>query len=245
MERAPVNCLDVSHNLPWYVGGDLDEAVMVAVAAHLGECTDCEAQHRRALDARTRLLEAGLCQDASSGQAPDLWPGVRARLVESGVIGAVGVAGSVRSRYPNAGPKADPDRPIFRPRFGTLRAAAAAAVLLFAVTRWSGWGIGEDAAQDSENSSRLAEGPQASGFGPTPVEPLSSESAPADRPAVLTAFDSSGVVPLRRVNPGEESVLDRYHRTNGKPRGVSLWPGAAPDGTTLTSQPIFGRPRLR
>ena len=228
MDRHPVNCSDVSHNLPWYVGGDLEEPVALLVREHLAACPACEQAHARARTSRERLLASGVGpQGGVASSTPDLWPGVRARLLQEGLL---------EEAVPTSSAAPEPAAPsggrILRPRFAMpLVAAAAAAVLLFAWSPWSG--VGDGAVEPS--------GPSvASGDGPSlPVAPSPSDDVLVANPATTP----DGVVPLRRVSAGEDSVLERY-RTQREQAGSNPWPGAATNGTSLTGQTLRGR-RLR
>ena len=228
MDRHPVNCSDVSHNLPWYVGGDLEEPVALLVREHLAACPECERAHARARASRERLLASGVGpQGGVASSAPDLWPGVRARLVQEGLLEE---AAPVRMAAPE--PVALSGGRILRPRFAMPLAAAAAAVLLFTWSPWSGMGSGGVQPDELKSAANLGDPAPPAGSN-VPLEDLLAK--PEDAPA--------GVVPLRRVSAGDDSVLERYNRAQLEQSGPN-GPGAATNGTSLTGQTFRGR-RLR
>ncbi len=87
MRHDDLQCPECLERLPLYVGEDLEPLGHAAVARHLERCPTCRAQAARAGAARDRLrgvLDASLRSTSRAG----LWPGVRARLVEEGLLGA-------------------------------------------------------------------------------------------------------------------------------------------------------------
>lgn len=87
MRHDDLQCPECLERLPLYVGEDLEPLGHAAVTRHLERCPTCRAQAARAGAARDRLrgvLDASLRSTSRAG----LWPGVRARLVEEGLLGA-------------------------------------------------------------------------------------------------------------------------------------------------------------
>ncbi len=121
MEHPHDICYEVRFALPLYVGQDLEPEEMATVEAHLAGCASCEAQHERARDAREVLLASG--RQTAEGPAPSLWEGVRAGLIEEGLLPSAGTAVAEIPR-------------IHRPWIQRIRVGgvAAAAALLFSFT---------------------------------------------------------------------------------------------------------------
>lgn len=71
----------MEHHLPLHAGGDLEPEDARVVTEHLAGCSSCAQRHAAAVAARA-ALRGGLARGI--GEAPDLWKGVRARLVEEG-----------------------------------------------------------------------------------------------------------------------------------------------------------------
>lgn len=85
MEPKSEPCLEVQHLLPLYVGADLDPAEMDLVAEHLNGCEECRASNLALLGARERI--SSLAEASWTLRTPDLWSGVRAGLVQEGLLG--------------------------------------------------------------------------------------------------------------------------------------------------------------
>ncbi len=77
------DCNAIENDLALFVGGELDPHARAEVAGHLERCETCAAAVGRLAAARA-ALQAGL--EHGDVRVPDLWQGVRARLVESGPI---------------------------------------------------------------------------------------------------------------------------------------------------------------
>jgi len=114
--NGPKNCSAIENELALFVGGELEPGSRAEIEEHLGRCPACTDAAER-LGASGAALRAGLEQGHATG--PDLWPGVRARLVESGTIRAplapVAPATAVAPR----------SKPRSMPRWFPLSAAAA------------------------------------------------------------------------------------------------------------------------
>jgi len=82
---TPKNCSAIENELALFVGGELGPRSRAEVEEHLQRCEACVGAVGRLARARA-ALRAGLSEGAS--RVPDLWAGVRARLVESGTIHA-------------------------------------------------------------------------------------------------------------------------------------------------------------
>jgi len=119
---TPKNCSAIENELALFVGGELGPRSRAEVEEHLQRCEVCVEAVGRLTRARA-ALRAGLGEGAS--RVPDLWPGVRRRLVESGTIHA-----------PQA-PLAPAAQPVAAaaPRLRWLPLSAAAAAL-FALGLW-------------------------------------------------------------------------------------------------------------
>src|SRR5262249_45323204 len=76
-------CAEIENSLPLYVGGDLESEAIAATEAHLGGCSSCAARARQAREAHGLLVSA---LKLTSTRGPDLWAGVRAVLVDEGLV---------------------------------------------------------------------------------------------------------------------------------------------------------------
>ncbi len=118
---TPKACSAIENELALFVGGELGPHGRADVEQHLAGCPACSSAVGRLAAARA-ALRAGFERPAV--RVPDLWPGVRARLVESGTIHA--------PLAPAAQPA--PAAALRRmPRWVPISAAAAA---LFALGLW-------------------------------------------------------------------------------------------------------------
>jgi len=127
MKHQDKLCAEVVNNLPWYVGGDLEGDAQASIDEHLAQCAPCAAQAMRARDAR-QVFVTDL--HARETRGPNLWPGVRAALVQEGLLQrpVLSVPGT-----PSAAPVATANaatRPLSTRRFWVVGSAAAAAVLV-------------------------------------------------------------------------------------------------------------------
>jgi anti-sigma factor RsiW len=118
---APKDCSGIENDLALFVGGELDSPARARVEQHLLGCPSCAGAVER-LAASRAALRAGL--ERSGARVPDLWPGVRARLVESGTL-------RPPLTIPARSLPAAPQRGM--PRWIPISAAAAA---LFALGLW-------------------------------------------------------------------------------------------------------------
>jgi len=80
------NCSAIENELALFVGGELGPRSRAEVEAHLARCESCSRAVDR-LAASRSALRSGL--ERGEERMPDLWQGVRARLVESGTIRTV------------------------------------------------------------------------------------------------------------------------------------------------------------
>jgi hypothetical protein len=119
---TPKNCSAIENELALFVGGELGPRSRAEVEEHLQRCEACVGAVGRMTRARA-ALRAGLSEGAS--RVPDLWAGVRARLVESGAIHA--------PQAPEAPVAAQSSAASSPRRWIPLSAAAAA---LFALGLW-------------------------------------------------------------------------------------------------------------
>jgi hypothetical protein len=78
-----MDCIEVEAHLPLFVGGDLEHPLTTDVEGHLAACEGCRTRLEAARRARSALL--GLV-DLDPSTELDLWPGVRARLVDEGLL---------------------------------------------------------------------------------------------------------------------------------------------------------------
>ena len=109
MKPSEFTCSDVQPHLPLLAGGmagdDLEPDLVASVRVHTANCTDCAGELRRietALDALRTVRDERLVE-------VELWSGVRAELIGSGVLrsapsaapaplGATGVASALTAR---------------------------------------------------------------------------------------------------------------------------------------------------
>jgi Putative zinc-finger len=124
MKHPAEICAEVESSLPLYVGGDLETEAITATEAHLADCASCAARARQAREAHGLLVSALKL----STRGPDLWAGVRAVLLDEGVIQS---QSERAERAAPAAPLATPVRRVERksPRWIAWSTAVAAAVL--------------------------------------------------------------------------------------------------------------------
>ena len=122
MKHPAEICAEVESSLPLYVGGDLETEAITATEAHLADCASCAARARQAREAHGLLVSALKL----STRGPDLWAGVRAVLLDEGVIQSARA-----ERDAPIAPVAPPVRRVERkgPRWIAWSTAVAAAVL--------------------------------------------------------------------------------------------------------------------
>jgi anti-sigma factor RsiW len=84
MNTQRMSCTEAREKLPLYVGGDLDREVLENLRSHLERCAECHAKVQEAVAARRELVLA--FRERSQGLKPDLWSGIRAKLVAEGRI---------------------------------------------------------------------------------------------------------------------------------------------------------------
>lgn len=94
MTAIPMNCQEIESQLPLYVGEELEASARETVRVHLEVCDACSRQMDGLARAR-RLVQ----QHAEPTREVDLWPGIRAALVEEGRLSAApgATAGAGRS----------------------------------------------------------------------------------------------------------------------------------------------------
>lgn len=94
MEVLPRSCSEVQASLPLYVGADLEAPAMDAVGSHLLGCVVCAERHKRARQARSALRELrGLQVPIAGERSPELWGGIRERLLTEGILEPKGAQG--------------------------------------------------------------------------------------------------------------------------------------------------------
>ncbi|MCB9915454.1 MAG: zf-HC2 domain-containing protein [Planctomycetes bacterium] len=129
-----IHCTEALSELPLFVGGDLEPETQERIERHVERCASCREALTRAEAARG-VLRDHFAAPGIELHTPDVWGGVRAGLLEAGLLR------SAASAAP-ATPVLEPARP---PRGRLLRwvpVAAAAAGLFFLGTRFGG-GSGE------------------------------------------------------------------------------------------------------
>jgi len=131
MNIERMTCGEAHERLLLYVGGDLEQDVLDAVAAHLESCGTCAREAENARSARRDLLGALRERGNANGgpSDPGLWPGIRAVLVSEGLI-----------HEPAERPGVTPVVPLRsrRARWTLALAPLAAAAALLLVTQLSG-----------------------------------------------------------------------------------------------------------
>ncbi|MCZ6596661.1 MAG: zf-HC2 domain-containing protein [Planctomycetota bacterium] len=190
LDPKPETCADIEARLPLFVGGDLEPDTQEAVAVHLARCDACRDLAER-FD-QVRATHQAAMEPLRGEPAPDLWPGVRERLVDEGVL-ADGPGGGVIP-----GPGSPWRSSGFRRVAAALGAVAAGGLL------WIGLRL--PFGDDELRSNIVAP----SAPSETPVV-AGSESDESDEPAagslerVLAGeprlWDSVPVVPFERPNP--------------------------------------------
>lgn len=166
--------------LPLYEGGELELDKADRLRAHLGSCTACSAQWVVGKNAIVMRQEAWAIQ---AGEAPDLWPGIQARLRAEGDL-------KVEL------PVTLLERGILL-RFPVLRfAAAAAAVVALLAVGSQFMGSGQDSTVVPNGNQLVAEGMR--------LETQSSTPAPAPGIAVVAPAPNK----LRLVGSDAASVLE-------------------------------------
>ena len=151
MSRAR-DCNAIENDLALFVGGDLDRRGTLEIGEHLAGCRQCTDAVGRLAASRAALRE-GL--ELGSGAPPDLWPGVRARLAESGTLQA-GPARPVASAPVAALPSVRRWLPL-----------GAAAAVLIALGLWMFTPPGDSGPAGGKGSGPVARGPS-----PIPVQPV-------------------------------------------------------------------------
>jgi anti-sigma factor RsiW len=166
---GPKTCSAIENELALFVGGELEPDSRAEIEEHLGRCPACAAAAER-LSASRAALRAGLEQGPADFR--DLWPGVRARLLESGAIRAAPIPQATA-------PVAAPRRSM--PRWFPISAAAA---LLVAFGLWLAQSdqpappprpVDAIPVATSAPLRRLAPGESALSIGATSIEQLQEE----------------------------------------------------------------------
>ncbi len=184
-------CAEIQSTLPLFVGGDLEAQALAEVRRHLLDCPRCAERALAARNARRELVGA-LRLAARPG--PDLWGGVRAALVEEGVLRPVApLAAAARAARP------------WWSSWTFLAAAAAAVVVGIAIG--SGWTGGHAAPRGGE-AQPIAFQPKSS----SPSIPVSfvgeSDVGPSQPVPDLAQAPAEEVGGLRRLKPGEHALRD-------------------------------------
>lgn len=186
-------CNAVEEALPLYIGGDLIPERRRAVDQHLRMCGACRTSAGRARDAREALLQ-GLRPHGRA--STDLWAGVRAGLVQEGLL-----APPESASLPQPSPRQPTARSFRRawrylPLSGVAAAAAVAALWLRAAP--------------------LEELPAGGGL---VVQPSPGVVSIAPQVAVTPVNDK-----LRRLSPTDEVWGDRAELEQQQaPPGLGLW----------------------
>ncbi len=178
-----LNCDDVLERLPLHVGEDLDADVQAAVTRHLERCEPCRAHERDAARARDVLRSTF---DAEVVDAPALWPGIRAKLAEEGLLQPA--ASSAASLVPER-------RPVLLRRPFASVAAAAAVVAVFGFLFLLQGG-------EPETTVDVVDGQPAvtpAVFDP-PTTPFDLPAGPADGAVAETTEAPGGLIPLRNAD---------------------------------------------
>lgn len=187
-------CNAVEEALPLYVGGDLIPERRRSVDQHLRTCGGCRAAAERARDAREALLE-GLRPQARP--SIDLWSGVRAGLVQDGLV--TPRESAPRAPTSSRQPAVRSYRRAWRylPLSGVAAAAAVAALWL-----------------------RVAPPEESPTGGPQVVRPSPGLVSIAPDVAVTPVNDK-----LRRLSPSDEVWGDRAgdFEQQQAPPGLGLW----------------------
>lgn len=157
MERISESCTDVQAALPLYVGSDLEPTEQAAVAAHLDGCVDCSRLAQSAQRARDVLWT--LRDREELAPAPQLWGGIRARLVSEGLLKLApdgDEAGRELSRPAPAGPRTGAPWGGYRrtAQVGGLAAAAALALFIGLHDRLPGGSVQDGSQDGSQDSSQ-------------------------------------------------------------------------------------------
>lgn len=184
--RATHDCRTARQGLHLFLGGDLEAPLAEGLERHLAACDPCCAELEGARRARAVYLSAASDAEAD---AVSLWPGVRARLVEEGILAPVAETEPARPARPAH--TAPGGRPFPLRRVAGFAAAAAAVLLALPLL------APEPAAPD-----------RAGGAGEGDVAPALVERA---LPVVAPAL-ADGAVRLRPVLGGEETLIERAAR---------------------------------
>jgi len=222
MERLPENCIDVQGLLPLWVGSDLEPHELDAVRSHLKECNECRALADRGQAARAVFMTLREEEEETSAASPELWQGIRSRLLEEGVLGPAD--SHAQRELASVGPRVSRSWG----RWGGV-AAAAALVITLGVVRLL------EPSTELEPTNPIAAEPAMQ----QPVEAVDLE-ATVLRPAVA----------LRRAAADDEHMIDQAATYRGGWDVTTPVPQGTGDGTQLTSggQPVQGQPaqpRLR
>ncbi|MBK7642076.1 MAG: zf-HC2 domain-containing protein [Planctomycetes bacterium] len=188
------HCTAIENELALYVGGELAAHVRTQVQEHLLHCGTCTAAVARLAAARSALRE-GL--ERSGARAPDLWQGVRARLVESGTLAGQPAA---------AAALASTRRPRALPHWIPVSAAAAA---LLGIGLWMFSG-----AQDAPVRERVIAGVQPVALpvsAPTGLRRLGSDETPLSNSAIsIEQLEFEKLMRASAQPGGVEAVSQHY-----------------------------------
>ncbi len=181
LDPKPETCADIEARLPLFVGGDLEPDTQEAVAVHLARCGVCRDLAER-FD-RVRATYPAAMEPLRGEPAPDLWPGVRERLVDEGVL-ADGPGGRVIP-----GPGSPWRSSGFRRVAAALGAVAAGGLLWVGLRLLMLDGGGGELRSDIVNT----------------LPPLET---PAEAPVVAGSSDEPAAGGLERVPVGEPRLWD-------------------------------------
>jgi hypothetical protein len=191
-------CAEIQSTLPLYVGGDLEAQALAEVRLHLVDCPRCA---ERALSARSARRELVAALRLQARRGPDLWAGVRAALVEEGVL------------HPHPHVASASARPWWR-SWGAVAAAAAVVCGVWIGAHWPGADPAvprhETQSVASEMNIQRPQAPITVVDLPPPDSLPTPDSLPPPDLAQLPSADSPNAADggLRRLRPGERQLRD-------------------------------------
>jgi anti-sigma factor RsiW len=191
------DCSAIENDLALFVGGDLDRRGTLEIGEHLAGCRQCTDAVGRLAASRAALRE-GL--ELGSGALPDLWPGVRARLAESGLLQPAPVVPGASAPVAAL--------PAVR-RWIPLSAAAA---VLIALGLWMFTSPGDSGPASGKGSNSVARGQT-----PIPVQPVGlrrlepGESALSNSATSIDALQEELRLRSSLGQPGGAEAASQHH----------------------------------